>query len=64
MVERLAEHTMVKQYKYCKMLIQEFHVKLDQGFLTALMDVFSVDKLNRDTVRWAEGLVPAASEPS
>ena len=50
MVERLAEHTMVKQYKYCKMLIQEFHVKLDQGFLTALMDVFSVDKLNRDTV--------------
>ena len=50
-VERLAEHTMVKQYKYCKMLIQEFHVKLDQGFIVALMDVFSVDKLNRDTVR-------------
>ena len=50
-VERLAEHTVVKQYKYCKMLIQEFHVKLDQGFIAALMDVFSVDKLNRNTVR-------------
>lgn len=56
-VERLAEHTLIKQYKYCKMLIQEFHVKLDQGFLSALMGVLSVDKLNKNTVGHARVLV-------
>ncbi|XP_043195714.1 vacuolar protein sorting-associated protein 13-like [Amphibalanus amphitrite] len=61
-VERLAEHTMVRQYKYCKMLIQEFHVKLDQGFIAALVDVFSVDKLNRNTKELVESDLELARE--
>ncbi|XP_047510768.1 vacuolar protein sorting-associated protein 13 isoform X2 [Pieris napi] len=39
-VERIMEHSKVRQYKYYKMLIQEFHVKVDMGFINALMGMF------------------------
>ncbi|XP_037079408.1 vacuolar protein sorting-associated protein 13-like [Pollicipes pollicipes] len=62
MVERLAEHTFIKQFKYCKMLVQEFHVKLDQGFINALVDALSVDKLNRNTKELVESDLEVATE--
>ncbi|CAH2105534.1 unnamed protein product [Euphydryas editha] len=39
-VERVMEHTSVRQYKYYKVLIQEFHVKVDMGLINALMGMF------------------------
>ncbi|CAG9559724.1 unnamed protein product [Danaus chrysippus] len=39
-VERIMEHSNVRQYKYYKMLIQEFHVKVDMGLINALMGMF------------------------
>nr|XP_026496694.1 vacuolar protein sorting-associated protein 13 isoform X1 [Vanessa tameamea] len=39
-VERIMEHTSVRQYKYYKVLIQEFHVKVDMGLINALMGMF------------------------
>lgn len=38
---RKAEHSSVQQFKYCKMLIQEFHVKLDQGFINSIISFFT-----------------------
>lgn len=38
--ERLLEHTNVKQYKYFKILVQEFHVKIDMGLINALVAMF------------------------
>ncbi|XP_050667360.1 intermembrane lipid transfer protein Vps13 isoform X3 [Leptidea sinapis] len=39
-VERIMEHSSVRQYKYYKLLVQEFHVKLDMGLVNALMGMF------------------------
>ncbi|XP_028027252.1 vacuolar protein sorting-associated protein 13 isoform X3 [Bombyx mandarina] len=39
-VERIMEHSKVRQYKYYKMLIQEFHVKVDMGLINGLMAMF------------------------
>ncbi|XP_013171259.1 PREDICTED: vacuolar protein sorting-associated protein 13A isoform X1 [Papilio xuthus] len=39
-VERIMEHSKVRQYKYYKVLIQEFHVKVDMGLINALMGMF------------------------
>ncbi|KAH9640442.1 hypothetical protein HF086_018108 [Spodoptera exigua] len=45
-VERLMEHSKVRQYKYYKVLIQEFHVKVDMGLINALMGMFPQRLLN------------------
>ncbi|XP_063619785.1 intermembrane lipid transfer protein Vps13 [Cydia splendana] len=39
-VERIMEHSKVRQYKYYKVLIQEFHVKVDMGLINALLGMF------------------------
>ncbi|XP_073984515.1 vacuolar protein sorting 13C isoform X2 [Rhodnius prolixus] len=36
-VKRLAEHSIVDQFKYFAVLIQEFHVKVDIGFVNAMV---------------------------
>jgi len=38
---RKNEHSSVQQFKYFKVLIQEFHIKLDQSFINALIELFS-----------------------
>lgn len=45
-VQRKLEHSSVKQYKYCRLLIQEFHVKLDLGFVNAIVDMFQPDEIS------------------
>ncbi|XP_022258714.1 vacuolar protein sorting-associated protein 13C-like [Limulus polyphemus] len=38
---RKAEHSLLNQFKYFKLLVQEFHVKVDQSFLNSLLAFFS-----------------------
>ncbi|XP_077862759.1 intermembrane lipid transfer protein VPS13A-like [Saccoglossus kowalevskii] len=41
---RYGQHTQIKQVKYFKLLIQEMHAKVDQGFLNALMLMFESEE--------------------
>ncbi|XP_050421691.1 intermembrane lipid transfer protein Vps13-like isoform X3 [Adelges cooleyi] len=47
-VERLNKNSSVKQYKYYKMLIQEFHIKLDIGFINALIKMTEKYEISED----------------
>ncbi|KAL3884630.1 hypothetical protein ACJMK2_024757 [Sinanodonta woodiana] len=40
---RKHEHSKVSQVKYFKVLVQEMQVKVDQGFLNSILELFSVD---------------------
>ncbi|XP_023289292.1 vacuolar protein sorting-associated protein 13 isoform X2 [Orussus abietinus] len=46
MVKRLLEHSNVQQFRYFKVLIQEFHVKVDIAFLNAIIGFFEADEVN------------------
>ncbi|XP_059483152.1 intermembrane lipid transfer protein Vps13 isoform X2 [Neocloeon triangulifer] len=43
-VQRLLEHSPVQQFKYLRVLVQEFHVKLELDFLNALVGMFSAEE--------------------
>jgi vacuolar protein sorting-associated protein 13A/C len=49
MVQRLLEHSHVQQYKYLRVLVQEFHIKLELDLLYVLLDMIA-DKENLDTI--------------
>ncbi|KAG1695557.1 Vacuolar protein sorting-associated protein 13 [Nymphon striatum] len=44
LVLRKAEHSTVQQFKYFKVLVQEFHIKMDQGLIMSLLEIFSPDE--------------------
>ncbi|XP_060560724.1 intermembrane lipid transfer protein Vps13-like isoform X2 [Ruditapes philippinarum] len=44
MMLRKHEHSNISQMKYFKVLIQEMQVKVDQGFLNNILDLFSSDQ--------------------
>ncbi|XP_076681161.1 vacuolar protein sorting 13C isoform X2 [Andrena cerasifolii] len=46
LVKRLLEHSTVQQFRYFKVLIQEFHVKVDIVFINALMGLFEANEMN------------------
>ncbi|XP_015584675.1 vacuolar protein sorting-associated protein 13 isoform X2 [Cephus cinctus] len=46
MVKRLLEHSTVQQFRYFKILIQEFHVKVDIGFINGLTGFFETNEVN------------------
>ncbi|XP_076625592.1 vacuolar protein sorting 13C isoform X3 [Colletes latitarsis] len=46
MVKRLLEHSSVQQFRYFKVLIQEFHVKVDIVFINAIMGLFEANEMN------------------
>ena len=46
MVKRLLEHSNVQQFRYFKVLIQEFHVKVDLVFINAVTLLFEADEAN------------------
>ncbi|XP_074114843.1 vacuolar protein sorting 13C isoform X2 [Cotesia typhae] len=46
LVKRLLEHSTVQQFRYFKFLIQEFHIKVDIGFINALMTFFEANEVN------------------
>ncbi|CAG7821830.1 unnamed protein product, partial [Allacma fusca] len=39
-MQRITAHSSVTQYKYFKVLIQEFSIRADIGFINAVVDVF------------------------
>ncbi|XP_049842368.1 LOW QUALITY PROTEIN: intermembrane lipid transfer protein Vps13-like [Schistocerca gregaria] len=45
-VQRIMERSPVQQFKYFKVLIQEFHIKLDLGFINSLIQLFMADELS------------------
>ncbi|VVC40207.1 Hypothetical protein CINCED_3A023147 [Cinara cedri] len=47
-VERLNKYSTVKQYKYYKMLIQEFHIKLDINFINAIIKMTEKYELSEE----------------
>ncbi|GLH16639.1 Vacuolar protein sorting-associated protein 13A-like Protein [Gryllus bimaculatus] len=47
-VKRLMEHSPVVQYKYFKALVQEFHIKVDIGFINALLQFIEADVSDED----------------
>ncbi|XP_024872138.1 vacuolar protein sorting-associated protein 13 isoform X1 [Temnothorax curvispinosus] len=46
MVKRLLEYSTVQQFRYFKVLIQEFHIKVDMVFINAIMGLFEADQVN------------------
>lgn len=46
MVKRLLEHSTVQQFRYFKVLIQEFHIKVDIVFLNAIMSLLEANEVN------------------
>lgn len=38
-VQLLMKNSQIRQFKYFKVLIQEFHIKVDLGFVNAIVDV-------------------------
>nr|XP_012140992.1 PREDICTED: vacuolar protein sorting-associated protein 13C isoform X2 [Megachile rotundata] len=46
MVKRLLEHSNVQQFRYFKVLIQEFHVKVDIMFINAITGLFETNDVN------------------
>lgn len=46
MVKRLLEHSTVQQFRYFKVLVQEFHIKVDLGFINAIMGFFEANEAN------------------
>lgn len=35
------KNSQIRQFKYFKMLVQEFHIKVDLGFVNALVELFA-----------------------
>ncbi|KAK2175851.1 hypothetical protein NP493_702g01003 [Ridgeia piscesae] len=48
---RTRDYTDVKQFKYCKLLIQEMELKVDQGFINAMMAMFASSELTDEDER-------------
>lgn len=46
MVKRLLEHSTVQQFRYFKVLVQEFHIKVDIVFINAIMGLFEANEVN------------------
>ncbi|XP_012058655.1 PREDICTED: vacuolar protein sorting-associated protein 13C [Atta cephalotes] len=46
MVKRLLEHSTVQQFRYFKVLIQEFHIKVDIVFINAIMSLLEANEVN------------------
>lgn len=39
-VQLLMKNSQIKQFKYFKVLVQEFHIKVDLGFVNAILALF------------------------
>ncbi|XP_032688033.1 vacuolar protein sorting-associated protein 13 isoform X3 [Odontomachus brunneus] len=46
MVKRLLEHSNVQQFRYFKVLVQEFHIKVDIVFINAIMGLLEANEVN------------------
>lgn len=52
------KNSQIQQYKYFKVLVQEFHVKVDLGFVNSIMEVFDTSaKSEEEQVTFSDGTV-------
>lgn len=49
-MQRIIPHSDVKQFKYLKMLIQEFHVKVDLLFINEIVEMVSTELSDEESV--------------
>lgn len=49
-VQRIIPHSNVKQFKYLKMLTQEFHVKVDLIFINEIAEMFTAELTDEEKV--------------
>lgn len=49
-VERVVPNSTINQFKYCRLLIQEFHFKVDIVFLSAIAEMFTADPTDEQAV--------------
>lgn len=49
-VQRIIPHSNVKQFKYLKMLTQEFHVKVDLLFINEIAEMFTAELTDEEKV--------------
>jgi hypothetical protein len=49
-VQRIIPHSTVKQFKYMKILTQEFHVKVDLIFLNEIFEMLSSETTEEESV--------------
>ncbi|XP_055373962.1 intermembrane lipid transfer protein Vps13 [Condylostylus longicornis] len=50
-VKRVIPNSNMNQFKYCTLLIQEFHIKVDLPFLTALSEMFTTDTTDQQAAK-------------
>lgn len=49
-VQRIIPHSTVKQFKYLRVLMQEFHVKVDLGFINEIFEMLSSEASEAEAV--------------
>ena len=45
-VQHIMPHSKMQQFKSVKVLIQEFHVKVDMGFINAFLEMFQSEEVS------------------
>lgn len=46
------KNSQIRQFKYFKVLVQEFHIKMDIGFVNALVEMFSEQEVTPEKLVW------------
>ncbi|XP_057669487.1 intermembrane lipid transfer protein Vps13 isoform X2 [Diorhabda carinulata] len=48
-VQLLMKNSQIRQFKYFKVLVQEFHIKLDMGFVNSILEMMQEDEASAET---------------
>ncbi|XP_028133900.2 intermembrane lipid transfer protein Vps13 isoform X1 [Diabrotica virgifera virgifera] len=48
-VQLLMKNSQILQFKYFKVLVQEFHIKLDMGFVSSILEMLQEDEASAET---------------
>lgn len=56
-MQRIIPHSNVKQFKYLKVLTQEFHVKVDLLFINEIAEMFTAELTDEEKVNLVNHLM-------
>lgn len=62
-VQRIIPHSTVTQYKYLRVLMQEFHVKVDLDFITAIMELMDTETSETEAKKRFEDDLDVQKQP-
>lgn len=62
-VQRIIPHSTVTQYKYLRVLMQEFHVKVDLDFITAIMELLDSETSETEAKKRFEDDLDVQKQP-